>query len=61
MSRKAMKKLNEDGEPVTTTDNGGNGLIHPQLPIVPNNMFRRYKEMKKKQKSVNVEKTNTLM
>lgn len=46
-----INKINEDGEPATTTDNGGNGLILPQLPIKANNLLRRYKLLKDKKLS----------
>jgi len=41
-------ELLEDGLPVTTTANAGAGLISPQLPINKQNIFRRFKNMKKK-------------
>jgi hypothetical protein len=52
---KTDKLLQEDGEgggvPVTNTGNAGNPLILPQLPIKPNTILSRYKDMKKKRKS----------
>jgi hypothetical protein len=35
---------------VTTTDNGGAGLISPQLPLKPNTLLKRYKDMIKDKK-----------
>ena len=40
-------ELQEDSLPVTTTSNAGAGLIAPQLPIDKQNIFRRFKKMKK--------------
>lgn len=47
------KQVNEDGVPVTTTNNAGSGLVEPQAPIAKGSVFRRFKEMKKSTKSDN--------
>jgi len=36
--------MNEEAV-VTTTDNGGQGLDSPKLPIKPSNIFRRVKQL----------------
>jgi hypothetical protein len=46
-----INKLNEDGVPVTTTNNAGVGLTDPKLPIKPKNILKRYRDIKKKPKS----------
>ena len=39
--------------PVTTTNNGGTGLVTPEMPIVKNNIFKRIKDISDKQKFEN--------
>lgn len=39
--------INEDGVPVTTTDNGGNGLTKPEKPM---NTFKRVQDMIRRKK-----------
>lgn len=41
------EKITEDVV-VTTTDNGGNGLDTPKLPIKPKNILTRYKKLKQR-------------
>lgn len=47
------EQLVEDGVPVTTTANGGTPLVDPQLPIQPNTLLSRFKQMKEKKKTLN--------
>lgn len=42
---KIKEEIKED-VPVTTTDNAGQGMKTPELPIKPKNIFKRYKDMK---------------
>jgi len=46
-----VNKLNEEGVPVTTTDNAGTGLVDPKLPIKPKTILRRYRDIRKQPKS----------
>lgn len=45
-----MTQVQEE-TPVTTTDNAGQGLDSPKLPITPGNLFRRFKTFKQKKES----------
>ena len=42
-----MKKQIKEDVPVTTTNNGGNGLNSPVLPIERDSILTRFKKMKK--------------
>jgi hypothetical protein len=42
----SAKEIKEDAAPVTTTANAGAGLDSPQLPIKPNSVLTRFKQMK---------------
>jgi hypothetical protein len=42
------KQIVEDGVPVTNTDNGGAGLVTPELPIKTCGVVKRFLSMKKK-------------
>ena len=48
-----IKNIQED-VPVTTTNNGGNPLISPELPINKSNVLTRYRKIKsEKEKTLN--------
>lgn len=41
----------KEESPITTTDNGGNVLEDPKLPIKSNNMVRRVMDLSKSRKN----------